>query len=129
MMLDGDGSQHIVTERSFIECVGRSGNVEQQAASLPYQFGYGIALVEALGPEIFVVPAIFANGDAQYFGIQPEDVLRVSGLEIARFIEHVVRGQQHLALLENNFSVGDESRGIRHWLPGVVLCLTDVPDK
>jgi len=53
----------------------------------------------------------------------------MSGLEIARFVEHIVCGQQHFALFEEDFSVGNESGTIGHWFTSIVLCPADVTDE
>ncbi len=102
---------------------GEDRNIQQERASLPHEFGNGIAFVEPLGPKTLVVPAILADGDAENFRIEAENVLRMRGLEIACLVEYVIGGKKHLALLEENFSVGDQGGGIRDGLAGVVLRL------
>ena len=71
-MFAGDSLQHVVAERAFVNCVGRRGEIQKQATSLPDNFRYGVAIVEAVGPEAFVVPAVFADGDAELFGVERE---------------------------------------------------------
>jgi hypothetical protein len=62
-------------------------------ASLADELGGGIAVVEALDPEIFAVPTVFTDGDAQIFGTELEGMLRVRGLKVARLVENVVGGR------------------------------------
>ncbi len=118
-----------MAQRTLVDGVGRRGNIQQQAASLPDDFRDGIAIVELLGPETFVVPGIFADGDAELLGLKRKHVLGVRGLEVARLVEDVVGGQQHFALLEKNFSLGDERGGVRHGLAGGVHGVADEADE
>ena len=55
-------------------------------------------------------------------------MLRVRGLEVAGFVEYIVGGQQHLALLEENLATADEGRGVGYGLPGIVLRFADEAD-
>src|ERR1700722_3050863 len=91
-----------------------------QATSLPDNFCYGVAVVEAVGPEAFVVPTIFADGDAELFGAKGKNQLAARGLKVARFVEDIVRGEEHFALLEKNFAVGDECCGVGYGFAGFV---------
>ena len=52
---------------------------------------------------------------------------RVRGLEVARFVEDIVGGEKHFALLEENFAVGDQGGGIGDGLAGVVLASPTKP--
>ena len=56
-------------------------------------------------------------------------MLGVRGLEVARLVEDVVGGQQHFALLEKNFSVGDERGGIGNGFAGIVHGVADESDE
>ena len=86
--------------------VGRGRDIQKDAGSLLDELGDGVAGMARLGPEIFVVPDIFADGDAELFAAHAVDNL-FAGLEVTRFVEHVVGGQEHFALLEDNAAVLD----------------------
>ena len=60
-----EGAQHVDAEIALVDRVGRGGNIDDNFGALGDQFGYGVAFVERLGPEIFVIPDIFADRDSQ----------------------------------------------------------------
>ena len=124
-MFARDRPQHIVADRTLVERVGGTGNIQKDRASLPGNLGYRIAVVELLSPEAFVVPGVFADRDAELFVVKREDVLGMRGLEVARFVEDVVGRQQHFALLEEDFSSGDQSRRVRDGLAGLIHCVAN----
>ena len=109
VMLLGDGAKHFDAQGALVDGVGRGGDVEENASSLLDELSDGVAGVARLGPEIFVVPDVFADGDAQLFAAHAIDIILVAGLEVARFVEDVVGRQEHLALLENDAAILDES--------------------
>jgi hypothetical protein len=76
------------------------------------QFIDGIALIEALFPEILVVPGIFANGERDRVGTEVEEVLPVGGAEVALLVEDVVIGQQHFALAEMDVAALEDDGGV-----------------
>ena len=53
----------------------------------------------------------------------------MSGLKITRLIKHVVCGQQHFALFEENFSVSDQGCAICNRFSSVVLRAANVTDE
>ena len=97
-------------QAAFVDGVGRGGDIQKDSSSLRDDFGDGIAIVAAIGPESFVVPDVFTDGDAQLLVAESVDGLLVRGLEVARLIEDIVGGQQHFALLKNDAALGDEGR-------------------
>ena len=97
--------------------IGRSGDVDEDAGALGDQFGDGIAGVHGRGPEGFVVPDVFANGDAELLAVEAVDVLLVAGLEVAGFVEDVVGGEKHFGLLEDDAAIVDEGGFIGNGLP------------
>ncbi len=129
VMLAGESAKHVEPEAALVNRVRGSRDIQKNAGSLPHKLGDGIAFIQALCPEIFVVPGILANGDAELLFVEANDRLRMRGLEITRLVEDVVGGQQHLALLENNAAIGDERGGIGNGLSRVVLSLADIPDN
>ncbi len=107
-MVDSDGAQHLKPQASFVDGVRRGGDIQKNGSSLRDDFGDGVAIIAAIGPEILIVPDVFANGDAQLLVSEPIDGLSISRLKIADFIENVVGGQKHFALLENHSAFADE---------------------
>ena len=120
------GLEHVVADAALVNRIGRGGNIQDDRTSLPDQFGDRITFIETLRPEILIVPDVFANGDPQGFTPEQESVLRVRRLEVTRFVEDIVGRQQHLALLEEQFSVANHRGGIRDRLSGIVLRFTDI---
>jgi len=131
---DGDfvmsrrGSKHVDAQAALIKIIGRRRNIEENCSSLPDKLGDGIAFIEALNPEFLVVPAIFANGDAELLALKQEIRLRTRGLKITRFVEDVVGGEKQFALFELNFTIGEKRGAIRGRLAGIVLGFADVTD-
>ena len=106
------GVQHFETHGAFFDGVRRRGDINDDAGSLRHEIDDRIRLVELLGPEIFVVPDVFADGDAQLLAAERKNLLARRGLEIARLVEDVVGGQQHLVLLEGHAAFGEQSGGV-----------------
>ena len=69
-MMHGDGAQHLKAQASFVDGVGRSGNIQKDGSSLRDNFGYRVAIITAISPEIFIVPHVFADGDAQLLAVR-----------------------------------------------------------
>ncbi len=115
-MAQGDRPQHLETQRPLIQRVRRRGNIDQHAASLLHNFVYRVALVQLLRPKSRFVPRVFANRNAQQFRAERKRKLSFRRLKIARFVEHVVRRQEHLALLEHYAAVAQQRRGVGHRL-------------
>src|SRR5713101_1260565 len=79
-------------------------------------------------PELFVVPNVFADGDAERLVGEGADVLRMGGLKVTALVEDVVSGQEHLALDELDVAVADQRGAVGDGLAGVVLGAADVTD-
>ena len=103
-----DRSQHVHAESALINRIGRCGDVQQHVSSLLEKLDNWVAVVAAIRPEILVVPRVFANRHAKRLAMKLHGLLFFRRMEITRFIEHVVRGQQHLALLENDFAAAQQ---------------------
>src|SRR2546427_2142286 len=105
----GQRMQHVAAQGALVQRERGGGNVDDDAGSLPDELGDGIALVEALGPEILVVPGVFADGDAEFFRAERINELLRARLEIARFVKDVVGRQKDFALLEHHAAAADQS--------------------
>ena len=112
-----NGAQHLETQRALVERIGGPGEIQQHRTSLPDNFADRVAFVKLLGPEILVVPDVFADGDAQLLAVQAKHVLAIRRLEVTRFIEHVISGQQHFALLKNHPPTANQRGFVRNGLP------------
>jgi len=117
-VLLGDGAKHFDAQGALVDGVGRGGNIQKDAGSLLDELGDGVAGVAGLGPEILVVPDVFADGDAQLFVTEAINVIPFARLEVAGFVEDVVGGQEHLALLEDDAAVLDEGGFVGDSLAG-----------
>ena len=103
-------AQHIHSQSPFVDGVGRSRDIDDDTGSLRRQFGYRVAIVAPHRPEILIVPDVFTNRNSQFFLAKRKNLLFRSRLKISRFVEHVIRWQQHFALLEYYFPVADQRR-------------------
>src|SRR6185437_14574362 len=123
-----EGAEHVGAEVALVEIVGRGGDVNEDVSSLPYELGDGIAIVEALRPIIFVVPGVFADGDAELLVGEFDIGLRARGLEVTGFVENIVSGEKHFALAKSDFAVAKERGAIRGRLAGLDLGFANVTD-
>src|ERR1700693_664212 len=64
VMMNGDRAQHLKAQAEFVDGVRRSGNIQKDGSSLRNDFCYRISVIASISSEIFVVPHVFANGDA-----------------------------------------------------------------
>ncbi len=116
----GGGGQHARAQVPLLDGVGRGGDVDQDLGALGHQLLDGIFPVQPLRPEVGVVPDVLADRDAEAAAAQ-FDAGDVGGrLEIPPLVEHVVGGQQrlavqrhHAALVQQRRAVGDASTGAR----------------
>ena len=67
---------------------------------------------------MFIIPRVFANGKRDLAATILPNGLSFTGHEVTAFVKDVVRGQQHLALLEDHLPAGKHLRGIRQLLAG-----------
>src|SRR6266571_1716386 len=74
-------AQHLQTHMALFDGVRRGGDIQDDAGSLPHEIDDRVGFVEALGPEIFVVPDVLADGDAELFAAEGENLLAGRRLE------------------------------------------------
>ena len=98
-MPPGDGGEHLPAHLNFAVPEGRRGDVEQEGRALAHQVFDGVGRIQTVGPEILVVPGVFADGDGQPFAFKIDYALARCRGEVALLVEDVVKGQEHLVLL------------------------------
>src|SRR5437667_377111 len=116
LALDGDGFEHIVTQPDFSARKRRGRDIQQQLRAGANGFLHRVARVELLLPEVLVVPGILANRHPELPPFDFVQTRRIPRLEVARFVEHVVKGEQDLAVIEHALSPVEKRRGIRSLL-------------
>ncbi len=121
VVVDSCGTKHTKAKEAFFDGERRSGNVDENASALLDQFGDGVAGVHRRGPERFVVPDVFANGDAELLLVETVDVLFVARLKIAGFVEDIVGRKKHLGLFEDDAAFMDQGCFIGNGLPCFVV--------
>src|ERR1019366_4481047 len=82
------------------------------------QLLYGIAAIERALPKLLIVPGIFADRERDFAAIHQEEGLRFGGDEVTRFVEHIVRRQQHFGLAEQDAASHQYGRAIGGALTG-----------
>ena len=101
--------EHVMTVALLAQMIRRRGHVQNrlrmQLAS--HQLMDRAAFVE-LCRQIILRPNVLANRQAQALTAEADHRIGVSGLEIAVFVEYIVRGQQHLLAAGDRFPVLDE---------------------
>src|SRR5580693_5273249 len=128
MVIQRNRSQHLKSQGAFVQCIRRSRNIQQHCSSLPENLGDGVSWIQWFRPKVFVVPNVLADGDAQILTMNLEDRLVIRRLEIPRFVEDIIGGQQHLALLEDDASPAKHRGLIGDGLPCSVLHAPGVTD-
>ncbi len=88
-----------------------------------------VARVELLIPEMLVVPDVFADGDADGCAAKFVNTGRVAGLEISRFVENVVKRQEHFRVVEDHSPAVDQRRRVRHGFALLDLGMANVADQ
>ena len=117
LVVQSDGTEHAEAEEAFVYGERGGGEIDEDAGALGDEFGDRIAGVHGGGPEGFIVPDVFADGDAELFLGEAVDVLFFAGLEIAGFVEDVVGGEKHFGLFEDDAAFVDEGGFIGNGLP------------
>ena len=90
------------------------------------QFLDGVAAIERALPKLLVVPGVLADGERDFAAIQKENRLGLGGDEVARLVEHIVGGQQHLGLPEQDIAARQHGGAIGGALTGGGLRGADV---
>src|SRR5712692_10296085 len=106
---------------ALVNRIGGCGEIKQDRSSLPHELSDRVAIIKALGPEVFVIPDVLTDGDAELLAAQREDALRFGRLEVTVFVEHIVGGKQHLVLLKQDSALGHQGGNICQGLAGGVL--------
>ena len=119
MMAFGDGREHALAGEDLAVPEGRRGDIEQQRRLLLHQVFDGVDGVETLRPEVLIVPGVLADRYGEAFSFEVDDLLAGGWGEIALLIEYVVKGQQHLMLLEENLALVHEDCRIYGGFAGV----------
>jgi hypothetical protein len=105
LFVAGDALQHGKAGLLLAHAPRGSGNVEDQVRALGDEFLHGIAAIEAVGPEIFVVPDVLADGDAELATVEHERRDTFSRLEVTVLVEDIVRRQQRFCSAPDDQSV------------------------
>ena len=100
----------VCTRRSFVPRGGVDG--DDELGAFVGEFLNGIALITAALPKLLVIPAVFADGNGDFFAAQMAEFLGGAGQKIAGFVENVVIGQEHFDLLEDDFAMVDDGGGV-----------------
>ena len=115
------GAVNTPADGALAQVVGRGVDADEHLGSGREQFLDGVALIEAVLPEAAVVPGVFTNGERHRSAAQRAQILALRRAEVARFVEHVVVGQQHFALPEQNFAALNQRRPVHRLLAGFRL--------
>src|SRR5207245_8332581 len=97
-VLAGDARQHVAAEFAFADPERRGGDIEDKISTLANKRFHRINGVEALGPELLVVPGILADGERHSVAAEGEELLTLRGGEVAHFVENVIGGQEYFRL-------------------------------
>ena len=116
--MTGDGGQHLAAKFALAHPEWRGGNVEHEVAAGLNQRLDRIDRVEALVPEVLVVPGVLADGERHLLAAERKQRLASGRGEVAHLVEHVVGGQKHFRLQEGDGAVLEQGGGIHDRLAG-----------
>ena len=83
-----------------------------QTGLLAHQLFDGIDGVQALLPEVLVVPGVLADGDGQPQAVQLDHLLRPRRSEVTLLVEDIVEGQKLLVLFEQETPAIEQDCGV-----------------
>jgi len=108
-VLSRDGRQHVVADPLFSEVIRRRGQIQQglRACLTAHQIVNGAAFVQLRG-QIVLRPNVFANRQSKSLAGKIDYRVGVGRLEVAVFIEHVVRRQEHLLSARDDLPILDQ---------------------
>jgi hypothetical protein len=87
-----------------------------QGRILAHQLFHRVNGVETAGPEMLVVPCVFADGDGEANAVEFDNLLLARGGEIALLVEDVVEGQEALVLLKQQMAAIEQDGCVDGWL-------------
>ena len=107
----------------------RGGDVQQQLRAGIRQVHGGIVRVTAILPEIFVVPNVFADGDANLLAVEGDGKILGRRLEVTVLVEHVVGRQQRLVARGEDAAVLQKRGGVRGFATGTLVVAARVANQ
>src|SRR5580704_7816191 len=119
LVLARNAGQHVAAKFALANPERRGGNIENEVPACPNEGFDRIDRIHLFGPETFVVPGIFANGQRHAIATERKQFLTFGGSEVAHLVEDVVGGEQHLRLEEGHLAVHEEGGGIHNCLAAV----------
>ena len=121
-------AQHFEASFFFAGVPRRGGQIKNQLRALRDEFAHRIAPVNPFRPEIFVVPDVLANGDADFPTLKNKRFNLRRRFKIAVFVKHVVSGQQTFGRAPDDFSVLQNGGGVLQCATGTRGILFDVAE-
>ena len=109
-------ADHVAPDGRLAHLEGTRRDVHEQVHALGRQVGDRIPGIEPPRPEGRVVPCLLAHREAQAMALEHQRSDVLSGLEVAVFVEDVVRGQQRLAVAAHNFTAVTQDRRVEERL-------------
>ena len=91
---------------------GRCRDVEDDVCALLDEFSNWVALIPTIRPEIFVVPNVFADSDADLATIEYEWRGAFRRFKITILVEHIIGRQQRFVLSPDDLAVLEDGGGI-----------------
>jgi len=103
----------------FSQDEGGGGDVEEEVGAGFGEGFDGVEVVEGAFDEFFIVPEVFADGDAERLIVDESDFRVWAGLEVAGFVEDVVGGEEGFEAFGEDFSIADDGDGVVEGSAGV----------
>ncbi len=99
-------AEELVAVGIFAEDEGRCGDVEEDFSFRWLRRGArdGVEMIERALQELFIVPEVLADGDADGVIVDGRDFGIGAGLEVAGFVEDIVGGEEALGSVWRRFS-------------------------
>ena len=129
MGFGGQRGEHFVAQLVFAEMPRRGGNVDDYFCTGGDQIFRRILAITPFVPETFVVPNIFADGQADCCSVELNGKIFLRRFKIARFIKDIVSRQQSFLARRQNFSILQECHGVGDGVAGPNFVASDVADR
>ena len=105
-------SNHVAADRGLADREGTRRDIEQDRGAAVGELAHRVAGIEALRPEVAIVPDLLAHGQPEAHAFEVEWLDAAAGLEVAVLVEDVVGRQQRLVVTPGDAAPVTERRGV-----------------
>jgi hypothetical protein len=113
----GGFAQQLPPQTALADVKRGCRDVDQQVGPVGDHQGDGVDGIGLATDNLRIVPAVFADGDAQAVALVVDGAAVAAGFEIAAFVKNIVGGQKPLVNLGDDFPVLEQNGGVEQGFP------------